>query len=151
MKYYTTREQEKLICKDYDLAIKIKKKELDEKEKKTGKLQKYSASFYIDRPSRVFICENNEMYMKFGTMKIICPTEKVDGGREYLIDPDFVDRFNKFVSGCEGRYSIEFKLDNGSVGYCGGPNVYSSTIRSLEDPNVFEVFEDEEKFDLLCG
>lgn len=151
MKYYTTRDQERLICKDYELAIEKKQKELDEKERTTGKIQKYSASFYIDRPSRVFICENGQVYMKFGRKKLMCPNEEVEGGCAYFVDPDFADKFEKFVNECGGRYTIEFRLDNGSVRYCGGPNVYSSTIRSIEDLDVHEVFEDEEKFDLVCG
>ncbi len=151
MRFYTTKEHEKLISKDYDLAIKKKEEELDKKERRTGKLQKYSASFYIDRPSRVFICENGQVYMKFGRKKLMCPNEEVEGGCVYFVDPDFGVQFEKFVNECGGRYTIEFRLDNGSVRYCGGPNVYSSTIHSLEDLDVHEVFEDEEKYDLVCG
>jgi hypothetical protein len=88
--------------------------------------------------------------MKFGSKKIMCPSEEVKGGCIYLIDSDYVDRFNKFV--LENKnYTIEFTLGNGSLGYYGGPNVYPSTIRSINDIYVYEIFEDEDKFDLMCG
>jgi hypothetical protein len=150
MKYYTSKEQEKLINEEYYLAIKEKQEEIDEKKRKTGKLQKYKASFYINKPLRVFICEDDQVYMKFGSKKIMCPSEEVKGGGIYLIDSDYVDRFNKFV--LENKnYTVEFTLGNGSLGYYGGPNVYPSTIRSINDIYVYEVFEDEDKFDLMCG
>lgn len=151
MKFYTTKEQEKLLDKVYNLEIKKKEKELEEKERKTGKLQKYSASFYISKPSRVFICEDDQVYMKFGRKKIICPSEEVEDGGIYFVDPDFADKFNKFVDKCEKKYSIEFKIDNGSVRYCGGPNVYSSVIHSLCDDEMYDEYEDEDKYDLCCG
>ncbi len=150
MKFYTTKEQEKLICKDYNLALKKKQKEIDEKEKKTGKLHKYSASFYIRQPSRVFICEDEKIYMVFGRKKIMCPIEEVEDGGAYFIDPTFEEKFNNFVS-ANPNYSIKFTMDNGSVGYCGGENVYSSTISSLANPDISEEYRDEEKMDLVCG
>ena len=42
MIFYTTKEQEEIITKPYLEAIKLK-----EKEKKTGKLQKYTAKVFI--------------------------------------------------------------------------------------------------------
>ena len=150
MKFYTTKEQEELISKDYNLELDMKQKQIDEKERKTGKLQKYCASFYISKPSRVFICKNGETYMKFGRKKIMCPNEQVEEGAVYCIDPIFEEKFNNFVS-TNQNYSIEFSLDNGSVRYFGGPNVYSSTIYSLDNQEICEVFVDEEKYDLACG
>ena len=150
MKYYTSKEQEKLISKEYNSAIKEKQEEIDEKKRKTGKIQKYTASFYINKPLRVFICEGEQVYMKFGRKKIMCPNEEVEGGKIYLIDEDYTDRFNKFV--LENKnYTVEFTLGNGSLAYCSGPNVYPSTIRSINDIYVYEVFENEDKFDLVCG
>lgn len=150
MIYYTNRVQEDIINKPYLKALQIKEKEIDEKERKTGKLQKYSASFYISKPSRVFICKNNKVYLRAGRRKYITPTESDENGGIYRIDPDFTEKFNSFVS-MNPNYSIEFHLSNGSVGYCAGPNIYSSTITSLDNPNIFEVYENEDKFDLVCG
>lgn len=150
MIYYTNQILEDLINKPYLEALKNKEIEIEEKERKTGKLQKYAASFYISKPSRVFICKNNKVYLKIGGRKLLTPTEPIENGKIYMIDLDFIKKFNSFIS-INPNYSIEFTFSHGSVDYCAGPNIYSSTIYSLDNPEVFEIYEDEDKFDLVCG
>lgn len=76
----------------------------------------------------------------------------VEGGKEYKIDSDFTEKFNKFVES-NPKYMISFDID-GKYGKCidyySSPNVYPSKISSIENENIFEYLEDEDKYDIGC-
>ena len=153
MIFYTNKRQEILIDSKYRLEIKKKQKEIDDKEKQTGKLHKYIASFYISKPNRIFSCKDGIKYIKIGRKKFKCPLEEIESGSIYKIDPEFTNNFTDFVSKYN-NYSIEF-YPNGKYGksiayFTGLTNVYSSILYELNNSNNFIWLEDEEKYDIAC-
>jgi len=152
MIYYTTKEQEDIITKPYLEAVKIKNKEIKDKEKKTGQIQKYTSQVFIKTPNRTFISNGSEMFIRIEGIDYLCPNQLEEGGGEYRIDPDFTENLKKFVES-NPKYIISFDID-GKYGKCiyyyAPPNVYPSKISNIENENIFEYLEDEDKYDIGC-
>ncbi len=152
MIFYTTKEQEEIITKPYLDLVRLKEKEIKLEEKRTGRIQKYTAQVFIKTPNRTFISDGLEKFIRINGIDYLCVNQLEKGGGEYKIDPDFTEKFNKFIES-NPRYMISFDID-GRYGKCiyyyAPPNVYPSKISNIENENIFEYLEDEDKYDIGC-
>ena len=124
--------------------------EIDEKERKTGKIQKYTASFYIEKPHRNFHVENNQVYIIIDGQKLYSPSCQSDGGC-YRTDPYFDEQLSGFLQRNK-IYTITF-FPSGSYG--NSVRYYTNGVENVM-PAVIKTFteeiklENEDNYDIGC-
>ena len=148
MKFYTTESLEKLNDEFYKDTVREKQREMNREEKRTKVKKRLSASCYTGSPVRIFAYEDGNYNMIIGDSTILCVNKKEDGGNVYCVDPEFKEKFNNFILN-NPNYKIKFYIDNGTVKYNSESNVYPCTISSLTNPDIFEMYQNEDKFDLV--
>ncbi len=151
MIYYTTKEQEYFINKPYLKAIKEKEKEIKKKEKETGQIQKYTAYFWIKKPSRKFICRDGVLYVLINDKEYPCVNNEVEGGKTYSVDLCYKRKFKEFVKKYP-NYLIEFKeIGGGLYYYCSiHEDAQPAKIFDLQDEKNYLLLENEDKYDIGC-
>lgn len=150
MIFYTTKAQESLINRKYNEEINKKQFEIDEEQRKTGKLQKYTAYMYIEKPHRIFNVENNQIYIIIDGQELYSPAYESDGGC-YRTDQFFDEQLSGFIERNK-IYTITF-FPSGSYGnsvyyYTNGvENVMPAVIKSLTEEIKLE---NEDNYDIGC-
>lgn len=147
MEFFTSAEQEEEFDKIYKTDIEIKQKEIDDIQKKTKKIQKFTAYAHISEPERVFIVSDEGVYMN----NQLCPKELVPGGKKYCFDRDFKEKIEKFLEG-KTKYMVKFYPSGRygpTIGYCARKNEMPSKI--ILDTGLTLDVEDQDKYDILCA
>jgi hypothetical protein len=152
-KFYTTPEYEKRLNEKYEFEVKKKQDEIDEIQRRTKKIQKFTAKAHILRPERLFNVCGGKIYCGEVEDNILSPGQLVEGGGEYILDTegDNAPNIMEFVSTWE-CYKVIFNPD-GKYGpttcYC---TKIGATPARLESFGGFQlILDDEEKYDLVCG
>jgi len=145
--YYTTAEQESAFANAYQEALAVKQAEIDETERRTRKIAKFTARGHVSRQPRVFDVSGSQITLEGAGP---CPTEPQAGGGTYTTDPSFDDKIAAFLRR-HVAYRVIFYPDGRygpTVGYCsvGLPATFTS-----EDGGETLHAEDDDKYDLLCG
>jgi hypothetical protein len=147
VQYYTTAEQESAFANAYQEALAIKQAEIDETQRRTRKIPKFTARGHISRPPRVFDVSGTQITLEGAGS---CPSAPTEGGGTYTTDPSFDDKVAAFLRS-HMAYRVIFYPDGRygpTVGYCsvGLPAMFVS-----EDGSETLHAEDDDKYDLLCG
>lgn len=143
MDYYTSEAQENELNEKY--MKKVRERQDQFNIPISLGLQKNREPIYIPEPDRIFIVENEKVYLGEVNEKNICPQGYVIGGKSYGIDYNFMKEVQEFV-GRHKKYMVIFSV-SGRYGskkkYCGGQGIYPA--RMIAD---FEelILEDEEKY-----
>jgi hypothetical protein len=131
--------------------IKAKQLEIDEKYRKTKKIQKYTAYAYISKLERIFCVEDDKIYCGEVTIENECPTQEVSGGKTYILDGDFELQINNFKQKHK-KYKVIFYL-NGKYGptccYCSDTDALPAKMESYDGDIL--IVENEDKYDLCVG
>lgn len=147
VRYYTTAEQEVELAKIYAEALAVKQAEIDAHEKRTGRIQKFTARAHVSKPPRVFDVNGLQIVLdRLGP----CPTEPHTRGACYMTDPSFDDKISDFLSR-HTAYRVIFYPDGRY-----GPTVsyYSDGMPAMftsDEGDEVLYAEDEEKYELVCG
>lgn len=150
--FYSTPEYEKILKDKFNFAIKKKQEEIDENYRKTKKIQKFTAYGYIFRPERIFcVEEDGSVYYEEVILENRCPTEKVEGGKKYILDSNFDYAIMKFLEKHK-TYKVIFSPD----GHYGPTCCYCSSIGAiparLESYNgEILVADDHSKYDICVA
>jgi hypothetical protein len=153
-KFYSTPEYEKRLKEKYEFEVKKKQDEIDEIQRRTKKIQKFTARAYVFRPERVFTVYEGEVYCGDTDTDILSPCKLVEGGAEYILDTecDNAKYIIDFVSTWK-CYKVVFNLD----GHYGPTTCYCSKIGAtpakLEAINGSSqlILDDENKYDIICA
>ena len=148
MYYYTSEAQENKLAEKYEKMVDEKQDELNSTQKKSGKIQKYSARACISIPQRVFIVQKGLVYLGSVSQQNICPKDAKDGGKIYAVDSDYKEYVETFLQNCDS-YSVKF-MPSGKYGptvdYCGKPYEMPAIIERYDGQRL--VVEDVEKYEL---
>jgi hypothetical protein len=147
VRYYTTADQEAALAKIYANSLTAKQAEIDSQEKRTGRIQKFTARAHVSKPPRVFDV-NGPLIILDGLGS--CPTEPLTGGACYTTDPSFDDKIAAFLQ-AHVAYRVIFYPDGRygpTVGYCS--TGLPATFISDDDTETLHA-EDDDKYELLCG
>ena len=166
---YTTIEQELQLDKRYYEKIELKKKKIAQREKETGKIEKYTAYAYVKRKPRIFIFDSNQLGLLIDDKIMPVYYYKLDSVPEsnlsndiigciYKTDSDFNSQVANFIS-THNKWKISFYLDKiqGGLAYVSSdlsdvPAKLSGLTENLtEIENDFLILEDEDKYDIVCG
>jgi hypothetical protein len=152
-KFYSSPEYEKKLQEKYEFELKKKQDEIDEVQRRTKKIQKFTAKAHILRPERLFIVCGGKIYCGDQDDNILSPEKLVEGGVEYILDTegDNIPNIQEFVSTWP-CYKVFFNPD-GKYGpctqYC--TNIGATPAR-LESFGGYKLFlDDDDKYDLVCG
>lgn len=148
MEYYTTAEQERALNALYRKFLDIKQAEIDETERITQRIQKFTARGHVHHPPRIFIIQDGKMYFREANEENICTKRN---GIKYVLDSDFRDKVTEFI-GQHKNYKVVF-FPSGKYGPCvdyvtNNTRVFPARLEA--DGEVLEV-EDEHKYSLGCG
>lgn len=143
MDYYTSEFQERELNEKY--MVKVRERQDQIRTPIGFGFQKNQKSIYIPELDRIFIIENEKVYLGQVDNKNICPQGYVMGGRSYGIDYMFMSKVQEFVKRHK-KYMVIFSISgryDGTHKYCGGQGIYPA--RMIAD---FEelILEDEEKY-----
>ena len=158
MIFYTTKEQEELLDERYNLKIEIKKKELVERKRKTGLIEKFTAYAYISKDERVFYNIKSQLYLDINGTKhshLNMNLEPDELGQIYKTDSDFDSKVDEFLSQYK-NWKITFypSKKDGCVQYASSSDSDTpAQLESLDDENsnITIILEDEDKYDICCG
>jgi len=140
MEYYTSESQENELNEKH--MNKIKERQDHIYGLKNSSLRQNNTYQIISPPDRIFIIENDKIYLGQVDEKNLCPQSYVIGGRSYGIDNMFGEDVVKFVTRHK-KYMVIFSLSNVSGKYCGGLGVYPARMVAdfeeliLEDPEKY--------------
>ncbi len=149
--FYTTKQQEEILDGGYNRALAARQKEIDAKEKRTGKLAKYTAAIYVARSPRVFRVIENVAYLGISGKWVPCPSVNAvvpntessasastlyppipstrEIGNIYNPDGDFMEKLQGFLQRHK-NYEISFSNKmSGTVYYC--CDGYPATVTAL--------------------
>ncbi len=145
MYFYTTAEQEAELDAEYKRQLARKQAELDEIEKRTGKLQKFTAYGHIHKPDRAFYVRDGHVF--YGDKEM--PFTPVEGGKTYTFDTHFSKQIAEFCKK-HNTYKVVFKPHGKygpCVGYIGSPG--SMPAHLIADTEVLDA-DNDDAYDLLC-
>lgn len=150
--FYSTIEYENTLNEKYLFAVRKKQEEIDEVQRRTKKIQKFTAKAHISRPERIFyVEEDGKMYFGEILPENECPKEKVEGGEKYVLDSNFDLYIMEFVSKHK-RYKVIFNPD-GKYGpttcYCSSIGAVPARIESYDGEIL--VLDDESKYDICVA
>ena len=145
MYFYTTKEQEADLEAEYKRQIAIKQAEIDETERRTGKIQKFTAYGHVDKPDRVFhVLEGRVLY---GDQEM--PLAPVEGGKTYTFDTRYSKQIAEFCKK-HSTYKVIFR-PHGKYGPClhyiGSPGSMPAHLIAGDD--VLEA-DNDKAYDLIC-
>jgi hypothetical protein len=149
-KFYSTPEYERQLQEKYEFELKKKQDEIDEIQRRTKKIQKFTARAHVSRPERLFTVCGGKIYCGDEDDNILSPYKLVEGGTEYILDieGDNIPNIQEFVS-TWSCYKVFFNPD-GKFGpctqYCTDTG---ATPARLESMGGFQlVLDDEDKYDI---
>jgi hypothetical protein len=153
--FYSTAKYEKKLNEKYEFEVKKKQDEIDEIQRRTKKIQKFTARAHIPKPERVFYIYNRIAYCDKIDDKNICPINLVEGGAGYVLDVEEESKYAKlaeFVNKCR-NYKITFYPD-GRYGpttcYCTKINAIPAKLESIEGDYEL-ILDDEDKYDICVA
>jgi hypothetical protein len=143
MEYYTSEAQERELNEIYMNKVKEKQDKIQGL-RLTPRFMSNEYTF-ISQPERIFIVEDQKVYLGQVDEKNRCPTGYTMGGKSYGVDYMFTEDVQKFVKR-HNKYMVIFNVSgrcNGTKKYCGGQGIYPA--RMVAD---FEeiILEDEDKY-----
>ncbi len=155
--FYSTPEYEKKLKDKYEFEVKKKQDEIDEIQRRTKKIQKFTAKAYVSRPERIFTVFNNIVCCGEIDDNIICPNKLIKGGYEYKLDiegnfdikiKEFLLKYNnyKVIFNPDGRYGP-------TAYYCtknGATPARLIPINYINDDAIL-ILDDKDKYDIICG
>ena len=149
--FYSSPEYEKRLQEKYEFKVKRKQDEIDEVQRLTKKIQKFTARGHIFEENRVFIVQDGKIYYEEAKEDNICPTSLVKGGKTYILDSNFDYHIMEFTN----KYT-NYKVIFNPTGRYGPTCCYVSSINAtpaiLEAPNGEKlVVEDNSKYDICVG
>ena len=143
MEYYTSEAQEYELNEKY--MNKIKERQDQIRGSMNYSSQRHKEYQSIPLPDRIFMIEDDKVYLGQVDEKNLCPQRYVIGGKSYGIDYMFGAEVEKFVMKYK-KYMVIFSLSKSSgsgMKYCGGQGAYPARmISDLEEL----VLEDPEKY-----
>lgn len=145
--YYTTAEQEAALTAIYEQELQQKQAQIDAEQRRTGRIQKFTAYAHISKAPRIFDVSGTEVTLEgYGPASLT----KIDGGGTYMTDPSFDDKIADFLRR-NSSYRVIFQPSGRwgpTVSYCsrGMPATFIS-----EDGTETLNAEDEDKYDLCVG
>jgi hypothetical protein len=147
MEYYTTAEQERALNALYKTLLDIKQEEIDETERTTKRIQKYTAKGHVHHPPRIFCVQEGKVYFREVSLETLCSKKN---GIKYVLDGDFREKVTDFIARHK-NYKVIF-FPSGKYGPCidyvaGNPRVFPARLEA--DGEVLEV-EDENKYNVGC-
>ncbi len=147
MEYYTTAEQERALNALYKTLLDIKQDEIDETERTTKRIQKYTAKGHIHHPPRIFCVQDGKVYFREVGQENLCSKRH---GIKYVLDSDFREKVMEFIIRHK-NYKVIF-FPSGKYGPCidyaaNSPRVFPARLEA--DGEVLEV-EDENKYNVGC-
>jgi hypothetical protein len=152
-KYYSTPEYERRLQEKYEFELKKKQDEIDEIQRRTKKIQKFTAKAHISRPERLFTVCCGKIYCGDQDDSIISPGKLVEGGAEYILDTegDNIPNIQEFMSTWQ-CFKVIFNPD-GNYGpttcYC---TKIGATPGRLESFGGFQlILDDKDKYDICVG
>lgn len=149
MYFYTTKEQEAALDAEYKRLLAVKQAEINEVEKRTKKIQKFTAYGHVHKPDRVFrVLDGRVCYGKQGDEEM--PSGPVEGGRTYTFDTLFSKQIAEF---CKKHmaYKVVFKPHGRygpCMGYIGSPG--SMPAHLISDSGEVLEADNDNAYDLLC-
>jgi uncharacterized protein CbrC (UPF0167 family) len=149
--FYSTPEYETKLKEKYEFEVKRKQDEIDQDQKRTGRIQKFTAKAHISKLERVFIVYEGKKYCEEILEENICPEQLVNGGNIYILDRNFELYIMEFLNRNKS-YKVTFSPDGKY-----GPTVYynseiGATPARLEAHNDETlIIEDESKYDICVG
>lgn len=149
MYFYTTKEQEVALEAEYKRQIAVKQAEIDTIEKKTKKIQKFTAYGHVHKPDRVFrVLDGRIFYGAQGSQEM--PSAPVEGGQTYTFDTRFSKQIAEFCANY-ASYKVVFK-PHGKYGPClhyiGSPGSMPAQLIA-ESGEVLDA-DNDDGYDLLC-
>jgi hypothetical protein len=148
MHFYTTPEQEVHLDKEYNIEVRKRQARIDATEKQTGRLQKYTAKFYLSPPPRIFHVHDGRAFVQCVNGNKATPAAAVKCGGTYSFDSRFSKEITEFCERHAGGYKVVFRSgSNMSVGYVGDGLPADLVAASGETLRA----EDPESWDLCCG
>ena len=143
MEYFTTAEQERALNTLYKSFLDITQAEIDEIERVTQRIQKFTARGHVHHPARIFIVENGRVYFREVSEENICTKRN---GIKYVLDPVFREKVIAFIVRHK-NYKVIF-FPSGKYGPCVNyectiPRVFPARLEANQE--VLEV-EDESKY-----
>ena len=149
MNYFTSDAHEKILDEKYMKDVKIKQAEIDEVQKKTKKIQKYTARAYILQPERIFcVEEDGKIYFGSVAPENECPKILTPGGKKYLLDSNFELSVLEFINKHKS-YKVIFSPD-GKYGptccYCSAIGALPAKLESYDGDTL--LVEDDDKYDI---
>jgi hypothetical protein len=144
--YYTSPAQEAALHQEYERLVALKQAEIDEKQRRTGVIQKYTARAFIHEPVRVFHVLGDKVY--FGTVceENRCPNYAEGTGMIYALDQDYKEQIGAFLDDVTD-YTVTFS-PSGKYGptldYCGRKYEMPAVIVTAAGHTL--VVEDEDKY-----
>lgn len=150
--FYSPADYEKELKNRYNFEVKRKQDEIDEIQRRTKKIQKFTAKAHVSRPERVFcVEEDGNIYIEIVSPNNLCPKEKVEGGEKYILDSNFDFYIMAFISKHK-RYKVIFSPD-GKYGpttyYCSSIGAVPARMESY-DGDVL-IVDDESKYDICVA
>jgi hypothetical protein len=152
--FFSTAKYEKKLNEKYEFEVKKKQDEIDEIQRRTKKIQKFTARAHISKPERVFYIYNGIAYCEKIDDKNICPINFVEGGVQYILDNEESNsaKLAEFVNKCR-NYKITFYPD-GKYGpttcYCTKINATPAKLKSMEGDCEL-ILDDEDKYDICVA
>jgi hypothetical protein len=145
--YYTTAAQEAALAAIYEQDLQQKQAQIDAEQRRTGRIQKFTARAHISQVPRIFDVSSTDITLEgYGP----AAPNKVTGGGTYMTDPSFDDKVADFLRR-HAAYRVIFQPSGRwgpTVSYC-SRGIPASFIS--EDGTETLVAEDEDKYDLTVG
>ena len=150
--FYSPADYEKELENRYIFEVKRKQDEIDEIQRRTKKIQKFTARAHISRPDRIFcVEEDGNIFIESVNPNSICPKEKVEGGKKYILDSNFDLYIMEFLSKYK-RYKVIFSPD-GKYGpttcYCSSIGAVPARMESYDGEVL--ILDDESKYDICVA
>ncbi len=135
--FYTSAETESKLKDMYQKHLEQKQKKLDETEKKTGILSKYTALALVKQPQREFYVADRSVYYKSHDTFIKSPQEDEEGGGVYSLEPGLL----KYVELFQSRHPTFRVVFEPCIYYCGAMGACRATLYSIPIPGNDEAPE----------
>ena len=141
--FYTSAETEAKLANIHQKQVQQKQKKLDDAERKTGVISKYTAVALVKQPQREFYVMDGCVYYKSHDLFVKAPKEAEEGGGTYILEPGLLRVVELFQS----RHTSFRVVFEPSMHYIGDAGACRATLYSIpsndeEFPEILSV-EDE--------
>lgn len=143
--FYTSAETEAKLADMYRKHLQQKQKKLDDAERKTGVISKYTAVALVKQPQREFYVMDGCVYYKSHDLFVKAPKEAEEGGGMYKLEPGML----KYVELFQSRHTTFRVVFEPSIHYTG--DACPATLYSIPGddyiPEILNI-EDESNYEL---